>query len=138
MENSYELVNIYDVVKSNSNYRSRSNQIITNSLSAQHVSNNISRNTSNSYASNAQNDSYRNENGQSNRNNNKQKKSSLKNSTSEFDLVKLAKKMDYDYTAGSLFRRSELPKVIEMKMRSVEHTCHNTDLVIHAYIKKVI
>lgn len=132
MEHSYEFITPSVGQSGKSVYRSRSNQLIsTTPPSMQPINKDIKVHS---------NSSDRNNNkhvGQGSPSKNGKAKRNLHGSVSEFDLARLAKKLDYDYTNVTRLKRPGEQLGLEMKMRAVEHMCHNTDLVTHAYINKV-
>lgn len=131
MEHSYEFITPSVGPSGKPVYRSRSNQLISASpLSMQPLNNNVKVHSNSS-------DRYNNKPHGSPSKSAKAKRN-LHGSVSEFDLARLAKKLDYDYTNVIRLRRPGDECGLEMKMRAVEHMCHNTDLVVHAYISKVI
>ena len=144
MENSYELVNTYlknDLPKSS--YRTRSNQLITSALTTQHLHSNIPRATSSfnnlpderdRNNNSKYNNGIRNSNSVNNFNQNSKTKTYQNNNS--FNPIKIAEKLEYDFSANSV-RAKRNDKRTEMRLFGMEHMCHNTDLITHAYINKV-
>lgn len=152
MENSYELVNSYlknDLPKPS--YRNRSNQLITSALTTQHLNSNIPRATSsfsnipderdrNNNQYNA-NNVIRNSNSVNNFNQNSKPKNYQNNITNNtqrtnFNPTKIAEKLESNFSPNSA-RSKKGDKKTEMRLFGMEHMCHNTDLITHAYINKV-
>ena len=132
MEHSYEFINSSYRPPANSAYRSRSNTLLNASpLTMQPLNSDIKV-----YTSNDKNNNKQSSFGSPNKST--KIKRNQQGSISEFDLAKLVKKLDYDYTNVTKLKRAGDELGLELKMRAIEHMCHNTDLVAHAYINKVV
>lgn len=131
MENSYELVNSsHPKDHAPKEYRARSNHLNMSSLSIP-----TNRTTKSEHPDNNNNQLNKTRIPNSISTGQLNKKKMILATNSEFDLNKLIHKLDYDYPSKNSNRSV---RNVELKLRGMEHTSHNTDLVTHAYISKVI